>query len=112
MNDSKTKTAPIWRARVFLIFALPLVTSCCGDPEVRVVTETQTVVEPVEVYTKLPDALTRPVPYPAALPHEFTVGDLLDLTLALYDALDQANLDKAKAGELTQQSAESADIPQ
>lgn len=75
-------------------------------------TETQTVVEPVEVYAELPQALTRPVPYPEALPHNFTVGDLLDLSLALYDALDQANSDKAKAGELTRQSAESADIPQ
>lgn len=75
------------------------------------VTETETVTELVEVYKELPDTLTAPVAYPAALAEEFTVDDMFDLIFGLYDALDQANSDKADAGELTA-PAPSADIPQ
>jgi hypothetical protein len=45
--------------------------------------------------------LVRAVPYPPALPEAFTVDDLIDLTFDLYDALDQANDDKARAGEIS-----------
>ncbi len=69
---------------------------------VRVVTKTVTVEVPVEVSKPLPDALVRPVPYPPALPEGFTVDDLIDLAFDLYDALDQANGDKAKAGEISE----------
>lgn len=75
------------------------------------VTETQTVTEQVEVYKPLPKSLTDPVAYPAALPIEFNVEDLIDLTFALFDALDQANQDKADAGELTQ-PGELASVPE
>jgi hypothetical protein len=91
-----------------LIFSVPLLLISCGsDPEVRVVTETQTVIEQVEVYKELPVNLTAPVAYPAGLDEEFTVDDLFDLIFSLYDALDQANNDKADAGELTAPSSES-----
>jgi len=50
----------------------------------------------------LPDALVRPVPYPAGLEEGFTVEDVIDLAFDLYDALDQANADKERAGQLTQ----------
>ena len=81
---------------------LLLVASCASDPQVRVVTETRTVEVPVEVSKPLPETLIRAVPYPQALPENFTVDDLIDLTFDLFDALDQANSDKARAGELTQ----------
>lgn len=86
--------------------------SCASDPEVRVVTETKLVTEQVEVYKPLPDVLTRAVPYPQSLPESFTVGDLLDLTFELYDALDTANADKAKAGTLTKPQPASEPVPQ
>ena len=79
--------------------------SCTSDPEVRIATKTETVPELVEVFKELPANLTDPVPYPTPLSAEFTVDDLLDLTFALFDALDQANRDKADAGELTQPTA-------
>jgi hypothetical protein len=92
-----------------LIFSAPLLlTSCASDPEVRVVTETQTVIEQVEVYRELPANLTAPVAYPAGLDEEFTVDDMFDLIFGLYDALDQANNDKVDAGELTAP----AEVPQ
>lgn len=81
--------------------------ACASDPEVKVVTKTETVIERVEVYKPLPDALVRPVPYPSGLGDNFTVDELIDLTFDLFDALDQANADKAKAGELTQPNAAS-----
>jgi hypothetical protein len=56
---------------------------------------------PVEVYKELPDNLTAPVAYPEGLAEEFTVDDMFDLIFGLYDALDQANRDKADAGDLT-----------
>lgn len=95
--------------------ALILLASCASDPEVRVVTETRTVTEKVEVYRPLPETLTEPVPYPPALPPAWTNEDLIDLTFALFDALDQANADKRRAGELTRPSEalpEPADAPQ
>jgi len=75
------------------------------------VTETRTVVEQVEVTKPLPETLTNPLPYPPALPVNFTVDDVLDLAFALFDSLDTANADRAKALELTQPQS-SADIPQ
>lgn len=72
------------------------------------VTETRTIEVPVEVYKELPANLTAPVAYPAGLDEEFTVDDMFDLILNLYDALDQANNDKTDAGEL----AAPAEIPQ
>lgn len=77
----------------------------------RVVTETQTVVEQVEVAKPLPETLTNPLPYPPALPVNFTVDDVLDLAFALFDSLDTANADRAKAKELTQPQTD-GDIPQ
>jgi hypothetical protein len=56
----------------------------------------------VEVTKPLPAALVRPVPYPAVLPEFYTVEDVIDLAFDLYDALDQANADKKRAGEITQ----------
>jgi len=76
-----------------------------------VVTETETVTEQVEVYKELPENLTAPVAYPVSLEEEFTVDDMFDLIFGLYDALDQANRDKADAGELTQ-PALSPEVPQ
>lgn len=75
--------------------------ACASDPEVRIVTETKTVIELVEVAKPLPAALVRPVPYPPALSGLFSIDELIDLTFALFDALDEANADKARAGELS-----------
>ena len=86
--------------------------SCGTDPQIKVVTRTETVEVPVEVYKPLPDTLTRAVPYPPGLPEDFTVGDLFNLTFDLYDALDTANADKAKAGQLTKQPPSSEPVPQ
>ena len=86
--------------------------SCATDPVVRVVTKTETIEVPVEVSKPLPAALVRAVPYPPALPEAFTVDDLIDLTFDLYDALDAANADKAKAGELSKPQPASAPVPQ
>ena len=57
---------------------------------------------PVEVYKPLPDALVRPIPYPSGLSENYTVEDVINLAFDLYDALDQANADKERAGEVTQ----------
>ena len=65
----------------------------------------------VEVTKPLPDALVRPVPYPASLPESFTVEDVIDLAFDLYDALDQANADKKRAGEITR-PAQAEDVPE
>jgi hypothetical protein len=74
-----------------------------------VVTETQTVVEQVEVIRPLPAVLTKPLPYPASLSEGFTVDDLIDQVFDLYDLLDQANVDRERAGELT--TPEASDVP-
>lgn len=76
--------------------------ACASDPEVRVVTETRTVIEQVEVTKPLPAALVRPVPYPQSLEENFTVEDMMNLAFDLYDALDQANADKQRAGQLSE----------
>lgn len=78
----------------------------------KVVTETKTVEVFVEVTKPLPDALIRAVPYPNGLGEDFTVEDVINLTFDLYDALDAANADKARAGLLTQPSAASEPVPQ
>ena len=108
-NRPRTKSAPTLMVCVLIASALPLLTSCASDPEVRVVTETRTVVEEVEVVKPLPETLTSPLPYPEALPEGFTVDDVIDRLMALYDLLDQANRDRESAAELTQPSG---DIPQ
>jgi hypothetical protein len=80
------------------------VSSCASDPEVRVVTKTETVEVPVEVTKPLPETLTAPLQYPKALGEGFTLDEVFDLTFALFDLLDVANADRAKAAELTQPS--------
>jgi len=55
---------------------------------------------PVEVYRELPQDLVDPLPYPPALPERFEQRDLLDLVFTLYDRLDLANLDRARAGRI------------
>jgi len=67
-----------------------------------VVTKTETVELQVEVIKPLPKSLTNPLPYPPALPENFTVDDMLELTFALFDTLDVANADRARSKELTQ----------
>lgn len=86
--------------------------SCASDPEVRVVTKTETVEVPVEVVKPLPETLTNPLPYPPALPENFTIGDLIDWGFALLDQLDVANQDREKSAELTQPNTVSAEVPQ
>ena len=75
---------------------------CATEAATRVVTETRTVEVLVEVTKPLPAALVRPTPYPPSLEEGYTVEDIVNLAFALYDALDEANADKARAGELTQ----------
>lgn len=78
------------------------------------VTKTEIVEKEVEVTKPLPKSLTDPLVYPAGLSEGFTVGDSLDLNFDLFDLLDQANRDRAKAAELTQPRtpAPAPDIPQ
>lgn len=66
------------------------------------VTKTEVVKVPVEVIKPLPESLTAPLPYPPELPEDYTVDDIIELTFALFDALDLANSDRAKADQLTQ----------
>ncbi len=82
------------------MFVLPLLWSCASDPELRIVTKTETVEVPVEVYRELPQDLVDPLPYPPALPERFEQRDLLDLVFTLYDRLDLANMDRARAGRI------------
>ena len=87
--------------------------SCGSVPQpARVVTETETVEVEVEVYKELPAALVRPVPYPAGLVDSFTVEDVINLAFDLYDALDQANADKERAGQLTLPSTSPDVLPE
>lgn len=76
--------------------------SCAAEQAVRVVTRTEIIEVPVEVTKPLPDALVRPIPYPPGLSEGYTVEDVINLAFDLYDALDQANADKERAGEVTQ----------
>ena len=82
------------------MLVLPLLWSCASDPEVRIVTKTETVEVEVEVYRELPDSLVEPLPYPPPLPERFEQRDLLDLVFTLFDRLDLANLDRARAGHI------------
>lgn len=69
----------------------------------KVVTETRTVIEFVEVTKEVPKTLTRPLNYPQGhLDGEITMNDILDLVFDLYDVVDVANADRAKTAELTQ----------
>lgn len=68
------------------------------------VTKTRTVTEQVEVYKPLPEPLVRPLDYPPPLSERFSMDEALDLIFRLYDVVDQANRDRAKAAELTQPS--------
>ena len=95
-----------WQHSALVIFALTLLASCASDPKVRVVTETRTVTEQVEVYRPLPAELTDPLPYPPSLSEGFTVDDVLDTAFALYDLLDAANADRERAGKLTRPESE------
>ena len=101
----RTRTVQTLRALALSFSVLLLASSCASERAVRVVTETKTVVEFVEVTKPLPAALVRATPYPPSLDEGYTVEDVVDLAFALYDALDQANDDKARAGELTQPSS-------
>ena len=110
-RSMRTRIVQTLPALALSFSALLLVASCGTVQPARVVTETEAVEVEVEVFKPLPDALVRPVPYPPALPANFTVEDTLNLAFDLYDALDQANADKERAGLITQpQSVE--EIPQ
>jgi vacuolar-type H+-ATPase subunit I/STV1 len=112
--DRITKSAETSLCFGLISSALLLLVSCATDPEVRVVTKTEIVEKEVEVTKPLPKSLTDPLVYPAGLSEGFTVGDSLDLNFDLFDLLDQANRDRAKAAELTQPRtpAPAPDIPQ
>jgi hypothetical protein len=72
---------------------------------VRVVTETEIVEVPVEVYKPLPETLTRPLNYPDSVVFgvdgDITIDDLLDMVFDLLDTVDTANKDRASSEELT-----------
>lgn len=82
------------------IAALLWLSGCASDPEVRVVTETKTVEVEVEVYGKLPQTLTEPLVRPAELQEGFTEQDLWNQVFDLYDVLDLADADRARAGRI------------
>lgn len=111
MSKKKIRTVRLWLLWTSSLIALPLLSSCGCDPEVRVVTKTETVEVPVEVVKPLPDNLTDPIPYPASLGEKVTVDDLIERVFALYDLLDQANRDRADAADITQPNA-SEPVPQ
>ena len=56
---------------------------------------------PQNVYVAVPTSLTAPLPYPNALPAQFTVRDVIEQAFAVYDALDQCNADRAAVLTLT-----------
>jgi hypothetical protein len=53
-----------------------------------------------EVYRPLPNELVKPLAYPESLPERFTIEDTFDLIYGLYDSLDLANDDRARAGRI------------
>lgn len=81
----------------------------------RVVTETETVTEFVEVTKPLPETLTTPLNYPDSVVFgvdgAITNDELLDMVFDLLDVVDLANADRASAAELTQPTA-SEPVPQ
>lgn len=78
----------------------------------RVVTKTEVVEVPVEVYKPLPETLTKPLDYPQVfLDGDVTVNTLLDMIFEFYDIVDEANGDREKAAQLTQQSGAPASEP-
>jgi hypothetical protein len=48
----------------------------------------------------LPGELVDPIPYPVSLPERFTIEDFIDQLYKLYDSLDLANSDRARAGRI------------
>jgi hypothetical protein len=48
----------------------------------------------------LPASLTDPLDYPPSLPERFTDNEMWDLIFNLYDVVDQANDDRARAGRI------------
>lgn len=79
----------------------------------RVVTKTEVVEVPVEVYKPLPETLTQPLNYPQNYLDggAVTVNDLIDMIFEFYDIVDQANGDREKAAQLTQPSDEAPPAP-
>lgn len=67
----------------------------------QVVTETQIVEVPVEVYRPVPEQLTARIKYPPTFQEDITVGALIDRLFVLYDLLDRANRDRAFTKKLT-----------
>ena len=98
----RTRTVLTLRALALSFSVLLLAQGCATEAATRVVVETRIVEVPVEVIKPLPAAIVRPTPYPPSLEDGYTVQDVVNLAFALYDALDEANADKARAGELTQ----------
>lgn len=98
----RTRTVQTLRALMLSFSVLLLAQGCATEAATRVVTKTEVIEVPVEVIKPLPAAIVRPTPYPPSLEDGYTVEDIVNLAFALYDALDEANADKARAGELTQ----------
>ena len=105
MSNPQTLTVPTLLHSALIFSALLLLSSCGSDPSVRVVTETEIVEVPVEVYKPLPETLTRPLNYPDSVVFgvdgDITIDDLLDMVFDLLDTVDTANKDRASSEELT-----------
>lgn len=66
----------------------------------HVVVKSKEVERQTEVYRPLPRELVEPLALPESLPDGFTVEDTFDLIYSLYDSLDLANSDRARAGRI------------
>lgn len=66
----------------------------------HVVAKSKEVQRQTEVYRPLPAELIEPIPYPKPLTERFTIEDSIDRIYELYDSLDLANNDRARAGRI------------
>ena len=66
----------------------------------HVVAKSKEVERQTEVYRPLPDELVEALPYPTPLSERFTIEDSIDRIYELYDSLDLANSDRARAGRI------------
>lgn len=94
----RTRHAKSWRASIWGLFALLLLSACGSTPPKQVV-RTEEVEVKVPVLVPLPSDLTRNCDVPA-FPDRITVGDMQDLVIFLYTSIEICNQEKEGIREL------------
>jgi hypothetical protein len=80
-------------ARLLLTALLTLVLAACAGG--RVVTETETILQPVPAWKPIPSEYTEPLTIPSVPPTPLTVEDLIELVEQLMTLVEQAQADRA-----------------